>query len=97
MTRVSEKNKDKIKESILSILYHNSPKSLFGAEIAREIIRDEEFVKKLLFELERKGLITAIKKSSNGIDYSKRIRWRLTNGAYKAYKEASVSPNTGLF
>ncbi len=88
MTRVSESNQEKIKEAILSALYHSSPKALFGAEIAREIIRDEEFVKRLLLDLEKKGLVISVKKNSEGIDYLKRARWRMTNQVFKAYKDA---------
>lgn len=94
MTKVSDANIEKIKESILSILYHNSPKAMFGAEIAREIIRDEEFAKKLLIELEKKGLVTSIRKNPNGINYVRRARWRLTSQAFKAYNDVTnVQPN----
>lgn len=88
MTRVSQSNQEKIKEAILSCLYHSSPKAMFGAEIAREIIRDEEFVKRLLLDLEKRWLVVSVKKNSKGTDYIKRARWRLTNQAFKAYKDA---------
>lgn len=93
MTRISEENIKKIKEAILSVLFHSNPKAIFGAEVAREIVRDEEFVKKLLVQLEKENLITSIRKNNNGCDYSRRIRWRLTSKAYSAYKEINQQKN----
>jgi len=88
MVKISSEKKEKIKEHILSFLYHNSPNALFGAHISREVIRDEEFVKNLLLEMEKQRLVTSISKSNNGKDYVRRLRWRLTNDAFRAYKEA---------
>lgn len=85
--KLSKEKKDKIAEQILSYLYHEFPKSSFCAEISREIARDEEFVKALMFELKEKNLVTAIKKNPKGIFYSRRIRWRLSNKAQEAYKQ----------
>jgi predicted ester cyclase len=68
-------------------LFRQFPKSLFTAQIAREIARDEEFVKKLLFNLRKKGFVAAIRKNSKGIPFSRRIRWRISNKAYQAYKQ----------
>ena len=85
--KLSQEKRDKITEQVLSILFHNFPKSLFTAEIAREIARDEEFIKDLMIEISNKGLITAIKKNAEGADYSRRIKWRISNPAYEAYKQ----------
>jgi predicted transcriptional regulator with HTH domain len=85
--RLSQGKRDKIAEQVLSFLYHTSPKPKFTAEIAREIARDEEFIKVLMFNLKEKGLVIAIKKNPKGIFYSRRIRWRLSNKAYEAYKQ----------
>jgi len=85
--KLSQEKKDKIKEQILSFLYHEFPKSFFTAEIARELARDEEFVKSLMFELKEKGLATNINKNPKGIFYSRRTRWRLSNTAHQAYKQ----------
>ncbi len=35
--KISKEKKDKISEQILACLYHNFPKTLFTAEIAREV------------------------------------------------------------
>ena len=46
--KISKVKIDRIKENILAILYRSSPKSLFTVDIATELIRDEEFIKRLL-------------------------------------------------
>jgi len=85
--RLSKEKREKISEQILGLLYHQFPKQLFTAEIAREIARDEEFVKNLLFELKTKELVSPIRKNTKGILFSRRIKWRLSNKAYDAYKQ----------
>jgi predicted transcriptional regulator len=85
--KLSQQKRDKIAEQILSFLYHEFPKTRFTAEIAREIARDEEFVKALMFDLKAKNLVVSIKKNPKGMFYSRRIRWRLSNKAYQAYKQ----------
>lgn len=87
LMRISEKKKEKIFEQILSAIYSVSPKPLFISQIAQEIARDEEFVKKLLFELKQKGLVADITKNPQGIPYIRRSRWRLSDGAFEAYKQ----------
>ncbi len=87
MSQLSKEKRDKIMSNILSLLYSTYPQSLFTSEISREEARDEEFIKRLLIELENKGLVKAIKKNPLGISYIRRIRWTLTPGAHKIYKE----------
>jgi len=84
--RLSKEKRDKISEHILSFLYHRHPTALFTVSIARETARDEEFIKSLMLELKKKGLVNDIRKNPKGIDYTRRIRWRLSNTAYSAYK-----------
>jgi len=84
--KISEEKKEKIYEQILALLYSVSPKPLFTLNIAREIARDEEFVKFLLLNLKKKELIIEIKKNPKGLPYSKRSRWKLSDSAYQAYK-----------
>ncbi len=83
---LSKEKKDKISEQILLFLYHSFPKEPFTAEIAREIARDEEFIKKLLFELKEKNLIIVIKKNKAGEPFSRRLKWRLSSQVYDIYK-----------
>jgi len=84
--KISTQKKEKIYEQILALLYSTSPKALFTMNIAKEIARDEEFIKSLLIELKKKGLILEIKKNSKGISYLKRSRWVLSEPAYQIYK-----------
>jgi len=83
--KISKEKIDRIKEEVLSVLYRNSPKALFTVEIAAALIRDEEFTKKLLLELESQKFISSVNKNSNGISYLRRLRWRLSTKTFEAY------------
>ena len=85
--QLSQEKRDKIAEQILSHLYHNYPKTFFTSQIAQEVARDEEFIKALLLDLNQKDLVLPVKKNSDGIFYTKRIRWRLSNNAFDAYRK----------
>ena len=85
--RLSKEKKEKVSEQVLSFLYHSFPKQLFTAEIAKEIARDEEFIKTLLFDLKDKNLVVAVKKNETGKDFIRRIRWQLSGPAYQAYHQ----------
>jgi DNA-binding IscR family transcriptional regulator len=85
--KISREKRKRISEHILTFLYSNTPKPFFTSFIAREIARDEEFVKKLLFELKNKKLVVEIKKNPKGKPYKKRSRWKLSDAAYSAYKK----------
>lgn len=86
--KISSAKKDKISEQILAHLYSLAPKSEFTSKISAEIARDEEFIKNLLLDLKNKGFVIEIKKNPKGEEYSRRSRWRLTDAAYNAYKNA---------
>lgn len=88
MPKISKEKKDKIKEQIVFYLYSIFPKQIFTADIAKELARDEEFVKDLLVELEKRELVVKIKKNSEGIDYTRRLRWRISNKAYDIYQKS---------
>jgi len=83
--RISQEKKDKIIEQILAYLYQIFPKNPFTAEIAREIARDEEFIKRILLELREKNLVIAIKRNKKGQSFSRRMRWKLSNKVYDIY------------
>jgi len=85
--RISEDKINKIKEEILSTIFRNSPKAFFTSEISEMMARDEEFIKRLLLELEKDNLVASVKKNNQGITYIKRIRWRLTNPTFQAYQK----------
>ena len=92
MPRLSQSKKDKITEQILHYLYSVSPELKFTFEIAKEIVRDEEFTRSLLEEIKSNKLITEVVKNPQGINYLRRRRWRLTDEAYSAY--AKLQKNT---
>lgn len=83
--KISEKKKEKISEQIIAFLYSQSPKPLFTVEVAHEMARDEEFIKKLLIELKNKNLVAEIKKNPRGKEYVKRSRWKISDAAFTAY------------
>jgi predicted transcriptional regulator len=85
MVKLSNKMLDLIKDDIVSTLY-NSHESMFATEIAFEIRRDKEFVKKLLLELKKLGLVDEIKKNRKGYEYKERRRWRLKPHVISAYE-----------
>ena len=85
--KISEKKREKISEQILAFLYSVSPKLLFTSQIAQEIARDEEFIKKLLLELNKKNLVVEITKNPKGVSYLKRLRWKISDVAYQAYNK----------
>ena len=87
MPIISQKKKEKIQEQILFHLYNIFPKSLFTSHVATELARDEEFTKILLLKLEKKQLVIKINKNPKGVQYSKRLRWRISNKTHQAYKQ----------
>ena len=85
--KISTQKREKISEQILAYLFTINPKPSFTAHIARELARDEEFIKTLLVELKKKKLVIDIKKNPKGIDYVRRLRWKLTEKTYEIYKQ----------
>ena len=83
--KLSQDKKERITEQILSFLYNIFPEQPFTVAIARELARDEEFIKKILFELRDKELVLSIRKNKNGEIFSRRIKWRLTKKVYDIY------------
>ncbi len=85
--KISKQKEERIYEQILSFLYSNHPIPLFTSHIAKELARDEEFIKKLLISLKNKKLVSELKKNKKGEVYVKRSRWVLSDKAYSAYKK----------
>ena len=83
--KLSTIKKERIYEQIFLYLYRIYPKNPFTAEIAREVIRDEEFIKKILFELKDKNLIIALRKNSKGVVFTRKIKWKLPTQIYDIY------------
>ena len=87
MPQISKQKIEKISEQILSHLYFIFPNQIFTSEIAKEVARDEEFTKTLLRDLEKNNLVTKIDKNPQGLKYSNRLRWRISNKAHKIYEK----------
>lgn len=89
MVRLSTDTIKRIKEQILSELYHSSPKALYTNHLANLIIRDDEFTKKLLLEMEKDNLVEQVRKTSKGYQTLRRSRWKLTKEVLKAFESKS--------
>ena len=87
MPRLSEVKFKKICEHALEFLYSNYPQAFFTAHLAREMARDEEFMKKALETLYAKRLVNSIKTSPTGEDYVLRVKWVLSPEAKEKYDE----------
>jgi hypothetical protein len=84
---ISKEKKEKISEQILAYLYSTNPKPAFTSHIAREIARDEEFIKDLLINLKKKECVVEVTRNPKGKDYIKRSRWKLSEKIYILYKQ----------
>jgi len=87
MPKISDKKIQRIKEEILSLLYENPAKPLYTSYIAEEMIRDEEFILRVLEELNKEGLIDKIQSNTNGKQYLARKKWTLQPKVYSQYKQ----------
>ena len=83
--RISQEKTNKIIEQILHYLFQSFPNQPFTAEIAREIARDEEYIKKLLLDLKDKKIVVAIRKNNKGVPFSRKIKWKLSSKVYDLY------------
>lgn len=88
MPTISDAKKEKISEHIIGHLFSITPEASYTADIAKEVARDEEFIKAILLNLEKQRLVVRVTKNAQGIEYGRRIRWRLSNRAFEAYQKA---------
>jgi predicted transcriptional regulator with HTH domain len=93
MPSISKEKKEKIQEQLIYFLFSIFPKQVFTSDIAKELARDEEFIKKLLIELESKNILVKIDKNSQGIKYERRARWRISNETYEVYNQHQQNQN----
>lgn len=96
MPKLSKEKQQKIQEQILYFLFSSFPKQVFTVEIAREIARDEEFVKSLLINMEKQELLVKIDKNLDGVKYERRSRWRISNKAYEVYNQHQLKSSQNL-
>ena len=85
--KLSQEKKDKISEQILVFLYSINPRSVFTSHLAKELARDEDFVKKLLRDLNKKGLVVEINKNPEGSPYLRRARWKISDAVFQVYQK----------
>lgn len=84
MSKISLEKEARIKEEILRFLYDNHPKFHYTNSISYEILRNNEFVLRLLNELMKDDLVSFIhEKGGRGM----RKKWGLKNEAFEKYKE----------
>ena len=96
MPRISGAKEEKIKESLLQLLFQNSPKAMFTATLSQELARDEEFIKTIMLKMEQDGLVLPVKRNPHGKLYSRRIRWLLSQKVYEVYKKFNETSDTRL-
>ena len=84
--KLSKEKKEKISEQVLAYLFSINPQPIFTSHIAREIARDEEFIKKILEYMKSKKLVAEVDKNPKGVKYLRRSRWKLTETTYNLYK-----------
>jgi len=87
MSKISQKKVEKIKEDILSVLFDAGIRGMFTKQISDEIARNDEFVLKLLNELEKQKIVKQMRKTKKGTEFIRRKQWTLTTKAYEAYKD----------
>ena len=76
MSRISKKNFERIASDAVSALYSSYPVPLTTRAIAREVARDNEFIKRVLVFLESRKLVVRVKK-----DYERWVKWKLSRAA----------------
>ncbi len=86
MSQISKKKVEKIKEEILSVLFESGLRGLFTKQISDEIARNDEFVLKLLQDLEKQNIVKQIKNAKKGTRFIRRKQWTMTDKAYETYK-----------
>lgn len=89
MVKLSEKTIQLLKDDIMSILYENPLKAMFTNEIAVELRRNNEFTKKLLLELKKKGLVEEVNKNKRGQEYLRNKKWRIPSRVLKVFDESN--------
>lgn len=85
MSKISEKNFQKIAESALQVLYHKYPKPISTRAVACELCRDNEFASKIMHFLHEKKLVAKTSNSKGGGQYEKWELWVLPAEVYKKY------------
>ncbi len=84
MSKISLEKEARIKEEILRILYDSYPKFYYTSSISYEVLRNNEFVLRLMNEMMKGGLVSFIcERGGRGM----RKKWCLKNDVFEKYKE----------
>ena len=78
VSRISQKNFERIAENALRVLYDSFPIALSTTQVAQEMARDNEFTGKVLEFLEKKGYVQKRAREN-------RVDWLLTKGMKEKY------------
>ena len=86
MSQISKKKVDKIKEDVLSVLFEAGLRGMFTKQISDEIARNDEFILKLLLDMEKQNVVKQIRNTKKGAQFIRRKQWTMTDKAYETYK-----------
>ncbi|MBU2638514.1 MAG: hypothetical protein KJ955_06065 [Nanoarchaeota archaeon] len=75
-----------VKDEVVSVLF-NSRTAMYASQVASNMGRDKEFIKRMLLELEEAGILTRFDRSKKGRAYKERCRWRLRPEVEKAFRQ----------
>ena len=90
MVALSQRKREALMNEINSILYYEAPiNGLFTKQIADKLIRDKEFIKKILFEMEEKGWVRKVKRNKRNYNYMSRRKWILSDNVRKLFDDKS--------
>ena len=91
MSRLSQKNFQKIAEQVLGLLYERYPQGMSTSAIAGELGRDNEFCAKLMDFLHEKRYVALSRIAKSGKSYSEWKVWRLSSETHYKYSKISAA------
>jgi len=84
VSKIGKEKEGRIKEDILRFLYDEYPSFHYTNAIAYEVLRDNEFVLRLMRDMLKEDLVSSFNdKGGRGV----RKKWKLREEAFKKYKE----------
>lgn len=90
MVGLSQKKREALMNEINSVLYYEAPiNGMFTKQIADKLIRDKEFIKNLLLEMEKRGWVEKVKKNKRNYNYMSRRRWVLSDDVRRIFDNKS--------
>jgi len=84
VSKIGKEKEGRIKEEILRFLYDEYPSFHYTSGIAYEMLRDNEFVLRLMKEMLKDGIVSSFDdKGGRGA----RKKWKLREEVFSKYKE----------